>query len=122
MIDHVTIEPEEPGAGPPPQRLGHSLDRVLAGLGSPPVAVLSTIVERWPELIGPDAAKVCRPVSVEHGCLSIAVEQTAWVSQLRWMEADLIRRATALLGPGVVGRVEVRGVRRGIDLSVVPGW
>lgn len=109
----MNLDPDEAPAGPPPQRLGDDIDRVLAGLGAPPVAVLTTIVDRWAELIGPDAAQVCAPVSVEHGCLTIAVDQPAWVSQLRWMEADVLRRSAKLLGEGIVERIEVRGRGRG---------
>lgn len=108
----VIPDPEAP-QGPPPKRLGDDLDRVLAGLGSPPVAVLDTISRRWAELIGPDAATVTRPVSVERGCLVIAVDEPAWVSQLRWMEADIVRRAADLLGAGVIERTEVRTGRSG---------
>ncbi len=94
-----------------PRRLGEDLDRVLAGLGAPPVAVLTQITDRWAELIGPEAAGVCRPLVVEHGRLVVAVDQRAWVSQLRWMEADVVRRIAELLGPGVVDRLEVRAGR-----------
>ena len=91
MIRGMRFEPDDEPQGPPPRRIDADLDRVLAGLGSPPVEVLTTIVERWPELIGPDAAAVSEPVSVSDGCLVVVVAEPAWVSQLRWSETNSSR-------------------------------
>jgi hypothetical protein len=107
----MRFEPDDVPQGPPPRRLDADLDRVLAGLGAPPAEVLTTIAKRWPELIGPDAAAICEPLSVSDGCLVIVVGEPAWVSQLRWMEADVVRRAAEVLGEGIVVRTEVRTAR-----------
>lgn len=98
--------------GPAPQRLATGLDRVLAGLGSPAASVLATVVAGWADLVGEEAAAVSQPVSLEHGTLVVAVTQPAWVASMRWMEADVVRRAGRLIGPDVVARLEVRTARR----------
>ena len=107
-------EPPTPPEGPPPRQLVDGLDRVLAGLGAPTGQVLRTVVECWPELVGPEVAAVTEPVSIEHGRLLLGITEPAWASQVRWMEADVVRRAAELLGPGVITSLEttVRRSRR----------
>lgn len=97
---------------PPPRRVGDALDAVLAGLGAPPADVLTSLRTRWPELVGPAAAEHCHPGVLEAGRLVVETPEPAWASQLRWQASDVIRRACAVLGSGVVDQVEVRVVAR----------
>jgi len=88
--------------GPGPKRLADGLDRVLAGLGSPSVDALTTISDRWSELVGPQAAEAFTPVAVEDGTLVAGTSSSAWASQARWLEAGVVARAAELLGEGVI--------------------
>lgn len=92
--------------------LRDSLDTVLKGLGSPPAEVRLRLYERWDELVGPEAAVHCRPRTLEEGCLVVEVAEPAWASQLRWQSAEVLRRATELLGEGVIQHVEIRVAKR----------
>ncbi len=103
--------PGADGADRPARPLREGLDRVLAGLGAPPADALLTVRDRWPDLVGPEAAVALVPVAVEGGQVIAVTTSAAWASQARWLEADLVRRAAELLGPGVVEGVVVR-VRR----------
>ncbi len=103
--------PTSDGSGPPVRPLREGLDRVLAGLGSPPTDALIALRERWADLVGPEAAAALVPVAVERGRVVAVTASAAWASQARWLEADLVRRAAALVGPGVVEGLVVR-VRR----------
>jgi hypothetical protein len=38
----------------------------------------------------------------------VAVDDPAWATQLRWLEADLVTRLGEVLGEGEVARIEVR--------------
>jgi hypothetical protein len=98
--------PSDRGTGPVP--LADGLDRVLASLGAPPVDALTTIRERWADLIGPQAAEALVPVAVEHGRVVAIASSGVWASQARWLEPALVERAEALLGPGVVQSLVVR--------------
>ena len=40
----------------------------------------------------------------------VAVDEPAWATQLRWLEADLVTRLNEALGAGQVERIEVRVV------------
>jgi predicted nucleic acid-binding Zn ribbon protein len=65
-------------------------------------------LDRWDELVGPMVAARTRPVSLVRGVLVVVVEQPAWAAQLRWLEADLLRRFDEALGTGVVTSLRVR--------------
>lgn len=91
-----------------PRPLAAGLDHVLAGLGAPTVDTLTTLLTSWAELVGPDLAAHAEPVSVERGRLVVAVDDPAWAERLAWSEGQVVARATALVGAGVVERVTTR--------------
>jgi predicted nucleic acid-binding Zn ribbon protein len=97
-----------PGDVPDPRPVGASLDRVAASLGVPLASTLSTVFASWPELVGESVAQHSRPRSLNAGVLVVAVDEPAWATQLRWLEADLLTRLEGSLGPGQVARIEVR--------------
>ena len=92
--------------GPVPIRL--SLERLMAGLGSPEIKATATIIERWPEIVGPELARGVVAVAVRGSELLVRVEDPAWASQLAWLEARLLERIAALVGPGRITAVRVR--------------
>jgi predicted nucleic acid-binding Zn ribbon protein len=83
------------------------LDRVMRRLGAPDADTLATLFSSWSELVGPRLAEHARPVSLTDGTLVVAVDDPAWASQLRWLEAELIERLSAALGDPIA-RLEVR--------------
>jgi len=88
--------------------VGESLDRVAASLGVPRASTLSTVFASWPEMVGESVAQHSRPRSLRDGTLVVAVDEPAWATQLRWLEADLLTRLGEALGPDAVARIEVR--------------
>lgn len=97
----------EPG-GRPPQRLSVSLDAVARDLGGTGGPALVALMQRWSALVGEQMAAHCRPIALQHGALTIGVEDATWGAQLRWLEADVLNRLSEGLGPGVVTRITVR--------------
>jgi predicted nucleic acid-binding Zn ribbon protein len=111
-------QPPDPVVGPgdPPHRhdsthIGAALDRLLSGLGAPPVDALSAVFDRWHELAGSPLADHAAPVSVEDGVLVVAVDDGYWATEWRYRQGDVLRRCDDALGAGVVGRIEAR-IRR----------
>jgi predicted nucleic acid-binding Zn ribbon protein len=94
-----------------PVRLGDSLDRVISRLG-PDRAALVELARCWPDIVGVTVAAHSRPSSLTSGVLDIVVREPGWATELRYLEADLKRRVSEALGPGLVTRVTVR-VRHG---------
>jgi predicted nucleic acid-binding Zn ribbon protein len=74
----------------------------------PLASTLSTVFASWPDMVGESVAQHSRPRSLRDGVLVVAVDEPAWATQLRWLEADLLARLEAVLGPGQVARIEVR--------------
>lgn len=103
-----------PGAddsGPEPRSVPEVLDQVLAGLGVPSADAVVTVSERWSDLVGAEVAPHVRPVSIEHGRLTVVADSPAWASHLRWAEAQLLVQLAELIGPGVVTTVALRVAR-----------
>lgn len=95
-------------AGDDPVPLADALAKVGAELGLAPGGAQATLAARWDEVMGADVAGHTRLVSVRDGVLTVAVDDPVWATQLRYLEAAVVTRARALLGPGVVERVKVR--------------
>ena len=93
---------------PEPRRLKASLDRVARSLGGPDSSSLSGLFGRWADIVGPQLAAHARPVSLSSGVLVVAVTEPGWVTQLTYLEGELLGRFREALGEGVVDRVEVR--------------
>jgi len=108
MLGGMAWSPLPRSEGPRPRPLSDGLDRVLAGLGAPSVDALTTIRDRWAELVGPEAAEALTPVSVEDGRLVAVTASGAWASQAKWLEAGVVARAADLLGPGVITAFSAR--------------
>lgn len=94
--------------GPPPVKVGDTVDKVLRGLGAPAASSLGALFERWPEVVGTAIGSRTRPLSIDGTTLVVAVPDGGWASQLRWMERDLLATLATHLGPGVVTALELR--------------
>jgi predicted nucleic acid-binding Zn ribbon protein len=93
--------------GHEPRRVTEGLDRVMKRLGAPDADTLATLFSSWSELVGPRLAGHARPVSLTDATLVVAVDDPAWASQLRWLEAELIERLAEALGEPITA-LEVR--------------
>jgi predicted nucleic acid-binding Zn ribbon protein len=91
-----------------PRRVGEGLDRLVRALGGPSAGALSSVFDRWDEIVGERLAAHATPVSLQGGTLVVAVEEVGWATQLRYLEADLKRRVAEAAGEGSVDRIEVR--------------
>ena len=91
-----------------PRPLRQGLERLLDGLGAPEIDAVTTLVERWPEVIGPELASRVRAVAVRGSELVVRVEDPAWASQIAWLESRLLERIDDLVGPGRITAVKAR--------------
>lgn len=64
---------------------------------------------RWADLVGAEVASHAIPVSLREGELTVQAESTAWATQLRMLQRDLLARIAAGAGRGVVTRLRVHG-------------
>ncbi|HMS35992.1 MAG TPA: DciA family protein [Arachnia sp.] len=105
-------EQQRSGAHPDerdPQLIGNVLDQVVRERGWQRRISLSTVLRRWPELVGEANAEHARPVHYEKGVLLVDCDTTAWASAMTYSASKLVARLNAELGERTVTRVEFRG-------------
>lgn len=91
-----------------PKPISASLSVVAKSLGAPNVEVLRALFARWPELVGPGVARHAVPVGLRDKVLTIAVDDAAWATQLRYLGGDLITRIAQVSGADAVAELRVR--------------
>ena len=99
--------PTGDSSGREPRPLSESLDRLTAALGVPSASSLGAVFDRWDEIVGEGVSAHVRPRSLRDGTLVVEVDQPVWVTQLRFLEADVLRRVAEVAG-APADRLEVR--------------
>lgn len=70
---------------------------------------------KWAGLVGADVAEHTRPVQLTDGELTVQADSTAWATQLRLLQRQLLAKIAAGVGDGVVKRLRVQG-------PAAPSW
>ena len=91
-----------------PQPLRRSLEALLDDLGSAPVRETTSLLDRWPEVVGRDLAVHTQPIGVRQGVLLVEADDPAYGQALGWDERSVLARLSTVLGPGVVTGLQVR--------------
>ncbi len=73
------------------------------------------VFARWTGLVGANVAEHARPVALRDGELTVQADSTAWATQLRLLQRQLLARIAAGVGDGVVKRLRVQG-------PAAPSW
>ena len=97
-----------PGDDAGPRRVGESLDTVMRGLGAPEASGVHLVFDRWSEVVGDALAARTRPLRIDGGRLLLAVDEPAIATHVRFLQAELLTRLEALLGPGRVTSLDLR--------------
>jgi len=66
------------------------------GLGR--VVLLSRLLQHWPEIVGPQLAKVAQPEGVRSRVLFIAVADAVWLQQLKFYQSQVLQNMRRVLG------------------------
>lgn len=107
--------PRMPGEMVDPVPVGDAAALVGRELGLAEPLVFTRLVEAWAELVGEVVAAHSRVRGVRNGVLEVVVDSPGWATEFRYLETDLVARASRLVGEGVVAgiRVTVEGPREG---------
>jgi predicted nucleic acid-binding Zn ribbon protein len=100
------------GAGPDrrdPTPLGGALDELVAAREWSRTLDAAGLEPRWPQIVGTELATHCRPAKLQAGELTCIAESTAWATQIRLMQQQVLGRIASEVGPDVVRRLVVRG-------------
>ena len=91
-----------------PLPLRDALADVTADLGLAEPDAFGALAAHWQDLVGDELATHCRLQSVRDGILRISVDSAPRATQLRYLESDVLDRASALVGEGVVRALHMR--------------
>ena len=92
-----------------PQMLGRVASRLSSQRGWAPKLANGSVFGRWAELVGPEVAEHATPTALRDGELTVQADSTAWATQLRLLQRQLIARIAAGLGHGVVTGMRIHG-------------
>lgn len=98
-----------------PQPFGRLLARMSSQLGWNARLANGRVFGQWPTLVGADVAEHAQPVALNNGELTVRASSTAWATQLRLLQRQLLARIAAGVGNGVVTRMKIQG-------PTAPSW
>lgn len=111
------LDPEEArerdakaGRNREPEPLGRVVRGILAGGEMQRGLALGRLMRRWDEVVGKDLAGHCAPAALDPRGLLVAVESSAWATQVSFLAPQIARQANAVLG-----REAVASVRSTVD-------
>lgn len=98
-----------------PQPLGRLMSRLAAERGWSEKLTDSKVFGQWAVLVGEEVAEHAQPVALKDGELTVRATSTAWATQLRLLQGQLLSRIAASVGHGVVKRMRIHG-------PTAPSW
>ncbi len=106
------------GPGPDardPQPLGRLARDLASSRGWTPRVAEGAVFAQWSQVVGDQIAEHAQPTSLRDGVLTIAAESTAWATQLRMVQAQVLAKIAAAVGEGVVTSLRITG-------PTAPSW
>ncbi|HTZ13222.1 MAG TPA: DUF721 family protein [Mycobacterium sp.] len=106
------------GPGPDgrdPQPLGRIARDVAKKRGWSSRVAEGAVFGQWPTVVGEHIAEHAIPTALRDGVLSVSAESTAWATQLRIIQAQVLAKIAAAVGDGVVTTLKITG-------PVAPSW
>ena len=92
-----------------PMLFGAAIKRLVNERGWEDTTTAAGVLANWAQVVGPEIADHCQPVSLLDGELVLVAESTAWATQLRLLTKTLLARVREHAGEGVASKVVVRG-------------
>ena len=106
------------GPGPDardPQPLGRLTRDLAKQQGWTAQVAEGMVFGQWNAVVGHQIADHATPAALNDGVLSVTAESTAWATQLRLMQAQLLAKIAAAVGNGVVTALKITG-------PTAPSW
>jgi predicted nucleic acid-binding Zn ribbon protein len=106
------------GPGPDvrdPQPLGRLARELAKKRGWSAQVAEGTVLGHWSSVVGQQIADHATPITLKEGVLSVTAESTAWATQLRMVQAQLLAKIAAAVGNGVVTSLKITG-------PAAPSW
>jgi predicted nucleic acid-binding Zn ribbon protein len=106
------------GPGPDardPQTLGSATRDIAKKRGWSGRVAEGAVFGQWPTVVGAQIAEHATPTTLRDGVLTVAAESTAWATQLRIIQNQVLAKIAAAVGDGVVNSLRITG-------PVAPSW
>jgi predicted nucleic acid-binding Zn ribbon protein len=106
------------GPGPDvrdPQTLGAATRDIAKKLGWSKQVAEGAVFGQWTTVVGAQIAEHATPTGLRDGVLTVAAESTAWATQLRMVQSQLLAKIAAAVGDGVVTTLKITG-------PTAPSW
>jgi predicted nucleic acid-binding Zn ribbon protein len=106
------------GPGPDardPQPLGRLTRDLAKKRGWSAQVAEGAVLGNWATVVGHQIADHAAPTALKDGVLSVAAESTAWATQLRMIQSQLLAKIAAAVGNGVVTSLKITG-------PTAPSW
>ena len=92
----------------PMERAGKTLARLKM---SKTISAQELACIAWPEAVGATIARYSTAIALVRNKLVVEVEDSSWQQPLFQLEAQILKRIAEVVGPGVVGDLEIRIAR-----------
>ena len=92
-----------------PQPLGRLAARIATERGWAGQLATGQLFGRWSAIVGEDVAEHAQPMALRDGELTVQAASTAWATQLRLLQRQLLAKIAAGVGDGVVTKLKVHG-------------
>jgi predicted nucleic acid-binding Zn ribbon protein len=89
--------------------IGDQVESIVVERGWDVDVAAGSVMGRWPQIVGSEVAAHTAPVTFEDGVLTVRCDSTAWATQLRLMQSQLLGRITEDIGVGVVLELRIVG-------------
>lgn len=73
------------------------------------------VLGQWTTVVGDQIADHAIPTGLRDGVLTVSAESTAWATQLRMVQAQLLAKIAAAVGDGIVTSLKIQG-------PTAPSW
>lgn len=98
-----------------PRPLSTVVDALMTHRGWKTPVNVSSVLADWPSLVGARNAEHTWPESFEDTVVRVRCDSTAYATQLRLIQPQILRKFSDKLGEGIVTRLEIHG-------PVGPSW
>jgi hypothetical protein len=92
----------------PPEAVQDLVKKILEGWGLTRVAKEQRVFGVWEEAVGEQLAQNTRPVAAYQGALTVLVRDSAWLHELQYMKAEIVKKLNRTLGKGVIRELRFR--------------
>lgn len=98
-----------------PQPLGRIVSQLSKQRGWQAQLASGQVFGQWADVVGAEIAEHAYPVAMKDGELTVQASSTAWATQLRLLQGQLLGKISAAVGRGVVKRLRIQG-------PTAPSW